>query len=133
MLTFGRRVSAAVLAVTLSAAHAAVCAGWLPTPEARMACCADEDACPMHQADSQGSLSARAVTQAEADICCAASERDPASAASAYALLVALAPAWSPATVHILPTSAPPDTWRTLVPPPGTPVPRHLLLAVLIV
>jgi len=61
-----QRLAALALAFGLVAGNAAaICAGWLPTPEARMACCADGVECPMHKGDSQRSGSARVLTQAQ--------------------------------------------------------------------
>ena len=68
------RLAALALTFGLMAGNAAICAGWLPSPEARMACCADGAECPMHKGDSHRSGSERVLTQAQADSCCASSE-----------------------------------------------------------
>ncbi len=47
-----QRLAALALTFGLMAGNAAICAGWMPTPEARMACCADGAECPMHKGDS---------------------------------------------------------------------------------
>src|SRR5215207_7796516 len=71
-----RRLSTLAVVLALGAGNAAVCAGWLPTPEARMACCAEGGGCPMHKGESSRSGSFRVITQAQADSCCASSERE---------------------------------------------------------
>jgi hypothetical protein len=117
--------------LALAAGNAAVCAGWMPTPEARMACCSDT--CPMHESDSGQSGSGRAVTQAEADSCCAESERDDAApSASVFVLTVPLAALTGPVP-FVIPDFAASEAWRTHVPVPGTRVAKHLLLSVLLV
>lgn len=135
VLRFSRRMSAAVLAIALSAANGAVCAGWLPTPEARMACCSEGAPCPMHKGESQSSGSGRVISQAQADACCASSEQKTSSqssptfvAAISSAVLgtgIAL-----PATVPALVLS---DGWRTVAPIPAAHVPKHVLLSVFLV
>ena len=125
---------ALALAVLISAGNVAVCAGWAPTPEARMACCS-ESACPMHKGDSQNSGSARVITQAQADSCCASAEHENSSqpsptfvAAISSAVLgtgIAL-----PATVPALVLS---DSWRSVAPIPTAHVPKHVLLSVFLV
>ena len=135
MLTFSRRVSAVVLAAILAAANGAVCAGWLPTPEARMACCTEGALCPMHKGDSRDAASDRVITQAEADNCCASSERDTSRQSDA-AFVVAISSAVlgngvvMPAAVPALVLS---DGWRTAAPTPTVPIPRHVLLSVFLV
>ena len=136
MLRLVQRLAALALTFALVAGNAAaICAGWLPTPEARMACCADGAECPMHKGDSQGSASQRVLTQAQADSCCAASERessDQSNPAFATAITVAVLGAGI-----VLPASVPAlvltDAWRTSAPIPVAPVPRHVLLSVFLV
>ena len=70
VITVAKRLSALALALALMAGNAAVCAGWMSSPEARMACCSEGGACPMHRGSSHDSGSDR-VTQAQADSCCA--------------------------------------------------------------
>jgi hypothetical protein len=115
--------------------NAAVCAGWLATPEARMACCAQGGDCPMHKGDSHSSGSERVLTQTQADSCCASSERENpnqsnpsfVSAITAAVLgVVVVLPADVPALVLS-------DGWRTSAPIPGAPVPKHVLLSVFLV
>ena len=119
----------------LLAGNAAVCAGWLSTPEARMACCAEGHECPMHKGDSHGSASGRVLTQAQADSCCASSERknsdqsNPSFAAAITAAVLGVG--------IVLPVSVPAlvlsDAWRTSAPIPIAPVPKHVLLSVFLV
>jgi hypothetical protein len=134
VLTLSRQLFALALAVLISAGNGVVCAGWAPTPQARMACCA-ESACPMHKGDSQHSGSGRVITQAEADSCCASAEHETSSQSSptfvapiSSAVLgtgIAL-----PAPVPALVLS---DGWRTLAPIPTAHVPKHVLLSVFLV
>ena len=134
VLILGRQLFALALALLISAGNAVVCAGWAPTPEARMACCA-ESVCPMHKGDSQGSASGRVISQAQADTCCASAEHKNSSqssptfvAAISSAVLgtgIAL-----PATVPALVLS---EGWRTVAPIPATHVPKHVLLSVFLV
>ena len=135
MSTLVHRLAAVALTFGLMAGDAAVCAGWLPTAEARMACCADGVECPMHKGDSHRSGSERVITQAQADSCCASSERDSsnqsnptnvASISSAVLGTGTVLPALVPALVLS-------DGWRTVAPILSPPVPRHLLLSVFLV
>jgi hypothetical protein len=99
-----------------------------------MACCAKDDTCPMHKGKSSGSAG-QVLTQAQADRCCAASERDDSSPTNPTAV-AAITPAVLgtgvvvPAPVPALVLS---DDWRTAAPIPTTPVPRHVLLSVFLV
>jgi len=130
-----RRISAVILALALLAGHAAVCAGWLATPEARMACCADGVECPMHQGDSHRSGSGRTLTQAQADSCCAASEGQKSNQSNPSFVIAITAVVLGVGTV--LPAHVPAlvlsDGWRTSAPIPVAPVPRHVLLSVFLV
>ena len=127
-----RRLSAVILAMGLLAGNAAVCAGWLATPEARMTCCAEDGSCPMHKGDSPRSGSQRVPTQAQADNCCASSERENSNQ-STPSFVVPITGAVLgvgivvPAGVPALVLS---DAWRTSAPLPVAPVPRHVLLSV---
>jgi len=127
----------AILALTfgLMAGNAAICAGWMPTPEARMACCADGAECPMHKGDSHHSGSARVPTQAQADSCCASSAGKTASQSNptfVAAVTVAVRGAGTvlPANIPALVLS---DGWRTSAPMPVAAVPKHVLLSVFLV
>jgi hypothetical protein len=132
VLTFRKRVSSLILvAVVLSISPAALCGGWLSAPEARLACCSEGGMCPMHKSDPNDPT---AMTQAQADSCCAASEKRDSSPPTATAgLLVPLALVASPVRFSVPAGGAQLDAWRTLVPIPGTHVPRHLLLSVFLV
>jgi hypothetical protein len=118
--------------MALAAANGAVCAGWLATPEARMACCSEGGECPMHKGDSHRSGSECVLTQAQADSCCASSERENSSQSSPT-----FVPGISAAVLGVgmvLPASVPAlvlsDAWRMSAPLPVAPVPRHVLLSV---
>ena len=130
-----RRLSAVLLTAGLLIGNAAVCAGWLATPEARMACCADGVECPMHKSDSHRSGSTRVIMQVQADSCCTSSEREdsnqfsPTFAAAITAAVLGAATAL-PANVPALVLS---DGWRTSAPIPIAPIPRHVLLSVFLV
>lgn len=130
-----RRASAVILAMGLLAGNAAVCAGWLATPEARMACCADGVECPMHKGDSHRAGSERVLTQAQADSCCAAAEgqssnKSNPSFVSAITAAVLGVRVVLPANVPALVLS---DAWRTSAPIPIAPVPKYVLLSVFLV
>src|SRR6188508_2568771 len=130
-----RRASALILAMGLLAGNAAVCAGWLATPEARMACCADGVECPMHKGDSHRSGSVRVLTQAQADSCCAAAEgqnsnqSNPSFVTAITAAVLGVGMVL-PANVPALVLS---DGWRPAAPTRPGPVPRHVLLSVFLV
>ena len=130
-----RRLSAVLLAAGLLAGNAAVCAGWLATPEARMACCSEGHECPMHKGDSHRSESERVLTQAQADSCCAAAEgqnsnQSNPSFVTAITAAVLGVGVVMPANVPALVLS---DAWRTSSPIPIGPVPKHVLLSVFLV
>lgn len=127
----------AVLALTfgLTAGNAAMCAGWLPTAEARMACCAEGGDCPMHKGDSHRSGSGRVLTQVQADSCCASSEgqnpnKSNPSCVTAITAAVLGVGVVLPVNVPALVLS---DAWRTSAPIPIAPVPKHVLLSVFLV
>jgi hypothetical protein len=128
------RLSAIVLSLGLLAGNAAVCAGWAPTPEARMACCAEGGRCATHKRESHETGSDH-VTQKQADNCCASSERESSSQSSPPIVAALAAAVLGPAIV--LPPSVPAlvlsDGWRTSAPIPIAPVPKHILLSVFLV
>jgi hypothetical protein len=135
VLRLVHRFAALVLTFGLMAGNVAVCAGWLATPEARMACCAEGGDCPMHKGDSQEVGSEQVLTQAQADSCCASSERESSNQSnpsSATAITVAVLGVGTvlPASVPALVLS---DAWRTSTPIPVAPVPKHVLLSVFLV
>ena len=134
MLRLVHRLAAVALTFGLMAGNAGVCAGWLPTPEARMACCADGVECSMH-GDSHRSGAHRVLTQAQADSCCAAGEgqKSDQSTPSVVAPITAAVLGVGvvlPANVPALVLS---DAWRTSAPIPLGPVPKHVLLSVFLV
>ncbi len=135
MLRLVQRLSALALTLGVDGGNAAVCAGWLPTPEARMACCADGAECPMHKGDSHRSGSERVLTQAQADSCCASSERENSNQSNPS--FVAAITAAVLGVGIVLPASVPAlvlsDAWRTSAPIPIAPVPKHVLLSVFLV
>ena len=129
------RFAALALALGLVAGNGAICAGWLPTSEARMACCADEADCPMHKGDSHRYGSQRVLTQAQADSCCASSERKNSNQSNPTFVTAITAAVLGvgvvlPADVPALVLS---DAWRTSAPIPIAPVPKHVLLSVFLV
>lgn len=129
-----RRLSAGLLTVFLSAGDPALCLGWVPTPETRMACC-KSDACPMHKRESADSGSQRTVTQAQADSCCAASERDDSRSSIPTFAATISAVVFGPAI--ILPTGSPAPVESHIGRPVTLiviePVPKHVLLSVFLV
>ena len=129
-----RRLAALTAILALCVGNVAVCAGWQGTPEARMACCMDEANCPMHTSESHHRGSVHQVTQAQADTCCAGSERNDSTttrttivSSGTATLALAVVP------VVIAPIVPALEEWRALVPLPVSPVPKHLLLSVLLV
>ena len=130
-----KRASAVILALGLLAGNAAVCAGWLATPEARMACCADGVECPMHKGSSDRSESERVLTQAQADSCCAAAEGQNSNQSNPSFVTVISAAVLGAGVVlpAVVPALVLSDGWRTSVPIPIAPVPRHVLLSVFLV
>jgi hypothetical protein len=129
------RLSAFVLSLVLLGGNLAVCAGWAATPEARMACCVDGDTCPMHKGESRNSGEKRVIPQAQADACCAASERQQSSQSAPTFITVTSSAVLGPGVVLPLPIPAlvASDAWRTVAPVPIAPVPRHVLLSVFLV
>ena len=134
MLRIVRRLSATALALALMGGNGAVCAGWMPSADARMACCAGGE-CTMHKGDSHRSGSEHGLTQAQADSCCASSE-DGNSGQSSSAPVVAITAAVLGVGI-VVPASVPAlvlsNAWRTSAPIPIAPVPRHVLLSVFLV
>src|SRR5262245_18314328 len=129
-----RRIAAVLAVLALFTGNVTVCAGWLGTPEARMACCMNATTCPMHKSDDHQHSSRRVVSQAQADSCCAAAaqRRDSAAAPSMFAAsgLTVLVPV---AAVTAPPCVVASREWRALVPLPVSSTPKHLLLSVLLV
>jgi hypothetical protein len=128
------RLSAVALTLALAAGQATVCAGWAPTPEARMACCSDDGACPMHKAGSTDHGATHGVTQPEADRCCAASDRNGlAPPAPSVAVTITLAVVPSPVPTLLTRSESHAAIWRLLAPIPTVGIPKHFLLSVLLV
>ena len=129
------RLAALALTFGLMAGNAAICSGWLPSPEARMACCADGAECPMHKGDSSRSGSEQVLTQAQADSCCASSERENSSQSSPKFVAAITAAVLGVGVVlpADVPALVPRNAWRTSAPMPGAPVPKHVLLSVFLV
>ena len=134
-MRLAQRLAALALTFALMTGNDAICAGWMPTPETRMACCADGCECPMHQRDSHGSESERVLTQAEADRCCALSEGKTSSQFSPTFVAVITATVLGAGIV--LPANVPAlvlnDGWRTSAPTPVAPVQKHVLLSVFLI
>jgi hypothetical protein len=134
VLILSRRLSALLVTLALSAGNVAVCAGWMATPEARMACCSEAGPCPMHKSDSPNSNSSQAVSQAEADSCCAASEDDQSSqSSSTFASTISVAVLGTPSQLPTASDVAPRAASRAAVPLPPSHVPKHVLLSVFLV
>ena len=130
---FSRPLSVVLLTLALAAGQAGVCAGWMATPEARMACCSDDGPCPMHKSESEDGPS-RVISQAEADRCCAASEHeDSTPSQSNAAFFVTLAVALIPVPGLLPAPEAHAEIWRASVPIPTGHVPKHVLLSVFLV
>jgi len=125
-----RYVAAALLCVfSLVASKITECVGWQSSPAARMACCED-DSCPMHR-DHSGSSS---MTQAQADSCCAVSERHdpgqpPSSVASTPSLVALTGPVEKIAPARIDPSAL----WQPQSSLRLRSTPTHLLDSVLLV
>jgi hypothetical protein len=86
----------------------------------------------MHKHQSDHSGSTHAVTQTQADACCAASEREQSSSSDPMAVTT-ISPAVLGAGVVIPPITPAlvlTDGWRTDESPHSPPVPRHLLFSV---
>jgi len=133
--SFLRRVLAASLGLMLTAGPVGLCAAVTPTPEARMACCADSDTCPMHDGSSHSSESHHQPSQSQADQCCVASERDTPNQSMPMTVAGPATPVLDASVLlplHV-PTLVRTDAWRTATPLLATPVPRHLLLTVFLV
>ena len=135
MRGFLRRGLAAALGLMLTGGPISLCAAATPTPEARMAGGAAEDACPTHDGVRHASGSHHQPSQSQADQCCIASERDTPHQSMPMSVAVLSTPVLDasvllPLHVPALVRSA---AWRTTIPLLVTPVPRHLLLAVFLV
>jgi hypothetical protein len=120
--------------LTLCVGNVAVCAGWQGTPKARMACCMNGTSCPMHKSESPGPGSTRVISQVQADDCCAAASNRTQSSVASPTFLLANATGLPATPISVVPVPALAlQKWRALVPLPVSPVPKHLLLSVLLV
>jgi len=134
VLTRLSRFVAITIVLVLVGGHLAECQGWLATPEARMACCANEQECPMHKAGQHSSGSNHRTSQSDADRCCATSDRGESMPTSVKPNAVD-----SPALIPTisLGVSAPPATWLNnsiqRVSDPPTSRSRHVLLSVFLI
>ena len=134
LLTRLRPVTTLLVALGLTTGQLLQCSGWLPTPEARMACCVDERTCPMHAGedthDGAHGWTHRTLDQADADACCLASAPEDTSPSAAGFVL-------SQDQATVPGASLPAPVWvaapGTRDPVPNARLPRHLLLSVLIV
>lgn len=132
LLTRLRPVTTLLVALSLTTGQMLQCAGWLPTPEARMACCTDERTCPMHAGDDATEGIHHTLSQADADACCLASTSDDGSQSVPGFVL---APALD--VVHGSALATTPAVWPMTPgarePVPNARIPRYLLLSVFIV
>jgi hypothetical protein len=88
----------------------------------------------MHSAGSDRAVSQTAVTQAQADTCCALSERSPSTPSSSSHVVAFTLIDISTLVSIPLPETVPlRDSWRAVVPIAVSPVPRHVLLSVFLV
>src|SRR5262249_18598093 len=134
VLRLAKRLATMTAVLTLCVGNLTVCAGWQSTPEARMACCKNGTSCPMHKSESHGSRSKRAASQMQADHCCAAASDRAQSSVAGTAFVPSIPTALPAAASPVVPVVVPAlEEWRALVPLPVSPVPKHLLLSVLLV
>src|SRR5262245_3785028 len=128
------RLAALTMALVLAGGHLAECQGWLSTAEARMACCANEQECPMHKAGQHSSGSRQLVSQSDADRCCATAEHGESMPTSVTASAVD-GPALIPISLSGVLVS--PATWFDnpieRVSRPPTNRSRHVLLSVFLI
>jgi hypothetical protein len=124
------RAFALLLTLALTAGNIGVCAGWAASAAARMACCAEDAACPM---DTSVAHTHGTMSQAQADSCCAVSERQSTDSRRTVAAVdtpTALRPAFS-----LWQTVPAPLLRRAWIAPPrcGPGVSRHVLHSVFLV
>ena len=135
VVTLARRLSGMALVLALIHGNiAAACAGWAPTAEARMVCCADPN-CPMHKGSALKSHGKHPGSQERADSCCASSERETSGPTGAQ--VAAPVPALHLATSILLPTDPPAlvlrSGQRSRSPVLSPQTPKHVLLSVFLV
>jgi hypothetical protein len=134
IVRFARRVVTVVAVLALFAGNASVCDGWQATPEARMACCMSAPNCPMHDSNDHGRSVAHIPSQEQADDCCAVAPNRTQSSGANSPFALASVTALPAVVVSVVPVVVPAlQQWRALVPLRSSPVPKHLLLSVLLV
>jgi hypothetical protein len=135
MVISGRRWSAMLLTLALSAGNIGLCAGWTAAAEARMACCSDRPACPMSVSDSDDSHSHHGVTQEQADTCCAVSEGGTSSQSNpSFVVATNIAVVRTAhASPHVVPDLVLRNVWRLAAQVSPASVPKHVLHSVFIV
>ena len=138
VLLFGRRLAALVLTALVAVGNVAICDGWASTAEARMACCPGDRPCPMHQGrdeDEDEPGVTAVVTQAEADSCCGFAEQEQSGQShESFASPVSLAVLGTGVVVPAMPPRLVlTDDWRTRIPSPSSPVPKHVLLSTFLI
>jgi len=88
----------------------------------------------MHKSESRRSSSERAISQVQADTCCAATSNRTQSSVTCSTFAITAATALPTAAATVVPVTVPAlQDWRALVPLPVSSVPKHLLLSVLLV
>ncbi len=89
----------------------------------------------MHKGRSDESGSKRVITQAQADACCATSERTQSESANPTAVATISPPVLGAGVVipAIIPALVLADAWRADTPIHSPPVARHVLLSVFLV
>jgi len=88
----------------------------------------------MHKSEPRGFGSKRVISQAQADKCCAATSSRTQASPADPAFVLSNASALAASAGVIVPVAVPAlQEWRALVPLPVSPVPKHLLLSVLLV
>jgi hypothetical protein len=128
------RLAVLTTVVALAGGQLAECQGWLATAEERMACCANEQECPMHKAGQHSAGPNQRISQSDADRCCATSEHGESMPNSVTASTVD-GPALIPTSLSaVLPS---PATWFDnpieWVSGPPTRRSRHVLLSVFLI
>ncbi len=88
----------------------------------------------MHKSRSHSSGSNRSITQAQADDCCAAASTLTQSPLASPTFGLTVATTLPIAAAVVVPVHVPAlQAWRAFVPLRPSPVPKHLLLSVLLV
>lgn len=134
MVRLGRSVAAVAAVLALIAGNLTVCAGWQATPEARMTCCMTAPDCPMHDSSSHGASARHMPSQQQADDCCAVTPNRTQSSAATPTFALSSVTTLPAAVLSVVPVVVPAlQEWRVLRTLPVSPVPKHLLLSVLLV